>query len=144
MPANRSCAWRQAVSAPVESPASRCTAPISAWSRYPSRASPLGEPVVWQRLPWDAPPKTGVLPAFRVETGLATKFPWWRLRPGALSVTAELRPASGNFPPSGYGSTGFVPSELTFSAEGCWEVTASVQNDQPLVFVIWVQETSRG
>jgi hypothetical protein len=95
---------------------------------------------VWTRLP-----KTGVVPAFRDEAGLSTKFPWWRLQPGNLTVTASLMTAQGDFtagfPASGYSSTGFIPSELTFSSEGCWEVRASNQNSQTLVFVIWVQES---
>ena len=86
---------------------------------------------------------TGVPPVDRGPAGLSTKFPWWRLQPGNLSVTAALQTGQGSFtasfPPSGYGSTGFIPSELTFSTEGCWKVRASNQNSQPLVFVIWVQ-----
>jgi hypothetical protein len=90
-------------------------------------------------------PKTGVVPAFRNQDRLSTKFPWWRLQPGNLTVTGRLKTAQGTFtagfPASGYGSTGFIPSELTFSSEGCWEVRASNEKSQPLVFVIWVQES---
>jgi hypothetical protein len=100
----------------------------------------FGNASVWTRLP-----KTGVVPALRVEAGLSTKFPWWRLQPGNLAVTGRLKTAQGTFtagfPSSGYGSTGFIPSELTFSSDGCWEVRASNENSQPLVFVIWVQES---
>ena len=68
------------------------------------------------------------------------------MQPGSLTVTARLKTAQGTFtagfPASGYPSTGFIPSELTFSSEGCWEVrAASNQNSHPLVFVIWVQES---
>jgi hypothetical protein len=101
----------------------------------------FGNASVWTRLP-----KTGVVPAFRDDAGPSTKIPWWRLHPGNLTVTAKLTTAQGTFtagfPASGYPSTGFIPSELTFSSEGCWEVTAaSTENRQPLVFVIWVQES---
>lgn len=100
----------------------------------------FGNASVWTRLP-----KTGVVPALRVEAGLSIKFPWWRLQPGNLAVTGRLKTAQGTFkagfPSSGYGSTGFIPSELTFSSEGCWEIRASNENSQPLVFVIWVQES---
>jgi hypothetical protein len=100
----------------------------------------FGNASVWTRLP-----KTGVVPAFRDEVGLATKFPWWRLQPGTLTVTGTPETATGNlmadFPASGYGNTGFIPSALTFSSEGCWEVRASNKTGPPLVFVIWVQES---
>ena len=100
----------------------------------------FGNASVWTRLP-----KTGVVPALRVEAGLSTKFSWWWLQPGNLAVTGRLKTAQGTFtagfPSSGYRSTGFIPSELTFSSEGCWEIRASNENSQPLVFVIWVQES---
>ena len=101
----------------------------------------FGNASVWTRLP-----KTGVVPAFQDDAGLSTKIPWWRLQPDNLTVTAQLTTAQGTFtaasPASGQPSTGFLPSELTFSSEGCWEVpAASTENRQPLVFVIWLQES---
>ena len=99
----------------------------------------FGNPWLWTRLP-----QAGVLPVYRDQAGLGNKFPWWRLQPGSLSVTAGLKEGQGSFtadfPSSGYGSAGFIPSRLTFSAEGCWEVKASNETGEPLVFVIWVQE----
>jgi hypothetical protein len=100
----------------------------------------FGNASVWTRLP-----RNGVLPVVRDIAGLGTKFPWWRLKPGNLLVTAaELRTAGGrftaDFPPSGYGNAGFIPSRLTFSSEGCWAVKVSIENSQPLAFVLWVQQ----
>ena len=67
------------------------------------------------------------------------------MQPGNLAVTAKLKTARGHFaagfPSSGYGSTGFIPSELTFSSEGCWEVSARIEEGQTVVFVVWVQES---
>ena len=75
---------------------------------------------------------------------LDTKFPWWRIVPGQLSVEADLVGSTEKVEgivPQGYGDSGFTPSGLLFSEEGCWRVTGSFA-DQELTFVLWVCETA--
>lgn len=84
-----------------------------------------------------------MLPTFGGRGGLETKFPWWRLKPGHLSLRAEVMPGGGKFSaevPEGYGETGFVPSALNWSAPGCWRVVGTIDELHPLTFVVWVQE----
>jgi hypothetical protein len=94
-------------------------------------------------------PTGGVLPALRAygtpwpdEWG--TKFPWWRGIPGTLAITARrLDGPSAGFHtqiPDGYGTIGFVPSELIWPAPGCWQVTGTISG-RSLTFVTRVEET---
>ena len=78
--------------------------------RPQSSAGPLGQSLVWQRVAVD----TGFpRPEFSLSTetgaGLRTKFPWWRLQPGNLVVTATVKAGQGSFtasfPQSGHGPT---------------------------------------
>lgn len=86
-----------------------------------------GNSVLWVMLP-----PGGALPADPQPVGLATKFPWFRVEPGALEVTGErLDGPTGAFSASSgdtysYGATGFDPSYLMWSAPGCWRVTGTV------------------
>jgi len=73
------------------------------------------------------------------------KWPWWRGVPGTLSVTGRRidgpgRPLRFEIP-EGYGKSGFQPSSLYFSTEGCWEVTGHVGNTS-LTFVTLVVKAS--
>ncbi|HEX5416653.1 MAG TPA: hypothetical protein VFZ25_13360 [Chloroflexota bacterium] len=58
------------------------------------------------------------------------KVAWYRVTPGVLLV--EGRRLDGAAPPlksnvpTGYGSSGFQSTMLTFPTEGCWEVTGKV------------------
>jgi hypothetical protein len=92
-------------------------------------------------------PTGGVLPAERSygtpwprEWG--TKFPWWRLIAGTLTITARrLDGSSAGFHsqvPDGYGGIGFVPSGLFWPAPGCWQVTGTVARHS-LTFVARVR-----
>ena len=61
---------------------------------------------------------------------LTIKWPWSRDIPGALKITGRRL---GTDPvtltaeiPDGYDSSGFQPSAISFSGEGCWEVTGKV------------------
>jgi hypothetical protein len=96
---------------------------------------------------WVGVPAGGVLPAERPygtpwpdEWG--TKFPWWRMIAGTLTVTARrLDGPSAGFHaevPDGYGPIGFVPSGLIWPAPGCWQVTGKVAG-RSLTFVTRVR-----
>ena len=58
------------------------------------------------------------------------KIPWWRATTGTLTVTStRLDSRSRAVPggaPDGYGSTGFQPSGVVFTMQGCWRVTGRV------------------
>ena len=62
---------------------------------------------------------------------LGTKFGWYRLTNGYLTITgrrldAPAPPASGLTFRGGYGLTGFNASGVIFPTEGCWQVTGRV------------------
>jgi hypothetical protein len=65
------------------------------------------------------------------------KVPWWRARPGRLTISGRRLDASdaplGAHVPSGYGTRGFQTSGLIFSAEGCWSVTGTVRRSGVVV-----------
>jgi hypothetical protein len=92
-------------------------------------------------------PSQGVLPAMH-PTGSAwanewgTKFPWWRLVPGNLTIAAHrLDGPSRGFHgtvASGYGRLGFISAGLIWPAPGCWQVTGTVSGHS-LTFVTWVK-----
>jgi hypothetical protein len=96
---------------------------------------------------WIAVPAGGVLPAehpygtaWPSEWG--TKFPWWRVTPGQLTISARrLDGPSAEFHaevPSGYGARGFSPSGLIWPSPGCWQVTGTVAG-RSLTFVTRVE-----
>jgi hypothetical protein len=95
-----------------------------------------GNDAIWIRLP-----RGGTIPASRNqgEGTLSAKFPWWRVVPGQLEVSASRPGGVERFAASvgtvpQYGPTGFVPSGLVFDGPGCWEVTGSL-NGRTLTFV---------
>lgn len=73
---------------------------------------------------------------------LGMKWPWYRTVRGEVVITARRLdaqtpapdPVMLRGPEDGYGPTGFHPSGLIFSSEGCWEVTAAVAAES-LTFV---------
>jgi hypothetical protein len=95
---------------------------------------------------WVGLPPTGVLPADSTPQGLSTKFPWWRVLPGRLTIRAQrLDGPAGAFSadvPAGYGDLGFQPSGLKWPMTGCWRVTGAVHGTS-LTFVVWVQQSPR-
>ena len=118
---------------PVTLPRAGATPPPQLGIR-PSDAKPVpyvedwyGNSVLWVSLP-----PGGTLPASREPTRLTTKFPWFRVVPGSLQVTAErLDGPTGDFSASpgdvsAYGASGFDPSLLMWSSPGCWRVTGTV------------------
>lgn len=97
-----------------------------------------GNNAIWVRL---AP--TGVLPALDNAGVLKTKYPWWRVLPGTIAISARRLDGpgtgfSGDTAPSGYGDTGFVPGMLTWPALGCWQITGTLDGGS-LTFTVWVQ-----
>jgi hypothetical protein len=92
-----------------------------------------------------AVPTRGVLPAGRPygsqwpgEWG--TKFPWWRLIPGKLTITARRLdgPSAGfhaEIAGPGYGKLGFQPSGLIWPEPGCWQVTGTVASHSLTIVV---------
>jgi hypothetical protein len=95
---------------------------------------------------WAGVPPGGVLPAQR-DPGTrewSTKFPWWRVLPGNLTITARRLDGPGpgagfrGEVPGGYGSSGFVPSGLVWPSPGCWQVTGTVARHS-LTIVMRVQ-----
>ena len=74
------------------------------------------------------------------KTTISAKFPWWRVLSGPLTVSgSQLIGGGGQLEAdvgkvSEYGTTGFVPSGLTFDGPGCWSITGSVQG-QTLSFI---------
>jgi hypothetical protein len=57
------------------------------------------------------------------------KMPWFRTKPGRLKLTGKRIDGAGRFraetaKPGEYAPTGFEPSVLMFSTEGCWKITA--------------------
>jgi len=76
---------------------------------------------------------------------IGIKWPWWRGVTGELTITGrrldgKASPLRADIP-SGYGVSGFVPSGIYFSAEGCWEVTGAV-GAAKLTFVTLVVKAS--
>lgn len=68
---------------------------------------------------------------------IAMKVPWWRGRPGRLTISGRRldaldAPLAAHIP-SGYGTRGFQSSALTFSAEGCWSITGTVRRSGQVV-----------
>jgi len=70
---------------------------------------------------------------------LSIKWPWWRGLPGRIQIQGRKLDGGGRGTlrtviPDGYGDSGFQPSTLIFSSEGCWEVTVR-QGNHTLSFV---------
>lgn len=67
----------------------------------------------------------------REDGAITMKVPWWRGRPGRLTISgrrldASDAPLAANVP-SGYGTRGFQSTGLIFSVEGCWSITGTVR-----------------
>lgn len=72
---------------------------------------------------------------------LSMKWWWWRGVAGQLTIEgrrldAPASPLQADIP-DGYGDIGFQAVDLTFSGEGCWEVTGKV-GEAALTFVVFV------
>jgi hypothetical protein len=71
---------------------------------------------------------------------LEIKWPWWREVDGDLHVSGHLVQSSSAallaFVPSGYGTSGFQATSLTFPEQGCWEITGSVGPKELTVVVL--------
>ena len=83
-----------------------------------------GNGTLWTNLPWSTQ-------FIRTPSGLlSTKIPWFRARPGNVSIDARpLHGPPARFTasvgePAAYGRTGFSPSILAFGRTGCWVVHA--------------------
>jgi hypothetical protein len=75
---------------------------------------------------------------------IGTKFGWWRITPGTLTISGRRLDASA-MPlradvPDGYGSSGFQASGVWFPTQGCWEITGTV-GTATLSFVAFVRRT---
>lgn len=72
------------------------------------------------------------------------KFGWWRIASGDLTISGRRldapAPPLRAIVPTGYGSSGFQASGVSFPTEGCWGVTGSV-GDSALTFVTFVLRT---
>ena len=124
--------------------ASPSTSPPAALEYMPPPPVPYvqdwyGNDAVWVMLP-----TSGHLPSQRDDGALSTKFPFFRLRHGQVQVSAKrLDGPTGAFSAhpgmiSAYGDVGFVPTGLSWSAPGCWQLRATVAGSDPLIFTVLV------
>jgi hypothetical protein len=102
---------------------------------------------------WVGVPKQGVLPAGRpygtpwAASKWGTKFPWWPVIPGKLTIAARrLDGPSAGFQvqfagPASIGKSRFIPSGLYWPAAGCWQVTGTISG-RSLTFVTWVSTSA--
>lgn len=97
---------------------------------------------------WVGVPVQGVLPAGRPygtpwASEWGTKFPWWPVIQGKLTITARrLNGSSAGFhsqvaDPAEAGKANFIPSGLIWPGPGCWQVTGIIAGHS-LTFVAWV------
>jgi hypothetical protein len=81
-------------------------------------------------------------PFINPDGSIGWKFPWWRYVSGQLTITGHRldapAPQLTSDVPAGYGDTGFQASGVTFPSEGCWQVTAMVDQHTSLTFVTFV------
>ena len=68
------------------------------------------------------------------------KQPWFRLKPGTLTVHGKRLDGPGTFradipAPGAYLDVGFMPTQLTFSTGGCWQVTGRLRNAKVAFYV---------
>jgi hypothetical protein len=75
---------------------------------------------------------------------MSTKFGWWRIAPGTLTITGRRLDAAGPpvraSIPDGYGDSGYQSSGVDFPTEGCWELRGTV-GTASLTFVVFVIRT---
>jgi len=78
---------------------------------------------------------------------LGAKVAWFKYLAGAVDITA--RRVDGSAPEiktktsDGYRPTGFNPSSIEFTDEGCWQVTGTLQGRE-LIFVMFVRRAAIG
>jgi hypothetical protein len=123
---------------PVTTPDPDATPPAGLSPAPPPGAAMYGNGALWVAL---SPPGTASPDADGV---LSRKFMTWRLVRGKLSMTARRldgpAPPGEGVVPDGYGDLGFQASAVRFPTEGCWEVSAKL-DDRELRFVV---EVGRG
>ena len=76
---------------------------------------------------------------------IGVKWPWWRGLEGELKIEGRrldkpARPLRAEISPD-YGLSGFQPSGIYFSGEGCWQVTGTA-GGASLTFVTLVAKAS--
>jgi hypothetical protein len=75
------------------------------------------------------------------------KFPWWRLVRGQLMITGKRldapAPPATSYVPYGYGDIGFQASGVTFSSEGCWQITGKVDRTSLTFVTLVIAEAHR-
>ena len=102
---------------------------------------------------WVGMPIQGALPAARpygmpgAASEWGTKFPWWPVIPGKLTIAAHRLdgPSAGRHArlarPASIGKSRFIPSGLDWPAPGCWQVTGTISGHS-LTFVTWVSTSA--
>lgn len=72
---------------------------------------------------------------------MGMKWPWWRtqdpIEVSGYYLGGKAAPLEAGLP-SGYGESGFRPSGLRFSTEGCWEIMAT-SGGATLTAIQWVE-----
>jgi hypothetical protein len=134
----------EAAGCPVTLPASSWIADLKGLNPLPAaRFSWYGERTVLAvDLPID-----GVYRINAENPNLGAKVAWYRYLAGAVDISARRVDGSGadikTKTIDGYGPTGFNPSNVEFTSEGCWQVTGSLQGHD-LTFVIFVRRATLG
>lgn len=127
------------------------TLPASSWVADLARFAPLPA----SRFQWYGDTKTLAvdLPidgVYRISTqspNLGAKVAWWRYLSGTVDITATRVNGTGpvvrTTTTEGYGGSGFNPSGIEFTSEGCWRVSGVLQG-QELTFVMLVRRAVPG
>ncbi len=74
------------------------------------------------------------------------KFGWFRFQTGTLEVTGRRLDGEASFRAdvaAGYGISGLQIAGLRFGAPGCWEVSGRLGTEDPLTFVVRVDDPAR-
>ena len=134
----------EAAGCPVTLPASSWIADLTGLNPLPpTRFSWYGDKnVLAVELPID-----GVYRINAESANLGAKVAWYRYIAGAVDITARRVDGSGpeikTKTTDGYRPTGFNPSTIEFTSEGCWQVTGSLQGHD-LSFVMFVRRAALG
>lgn len=128
---------RESAPCPVTRPDPDAAAPPIVGNGPPGTL--YGNSALWVGLP----PDGEALLLRQPDGSFRRKFMWWRLKVGQLTIqavrldvaTAAVRGETAD----GYGDSGFQPSGIAFTEEGCWQVTGRL-GDDTLTFVILVRE----
>jgi hypothetical protein len=134
----------EAADCPVTLPASSWIADLTGLNPLPpTRFSWYGEKnVLAVELPID-----GVYRINAESPNLGAKVAWYRYIAGAVDISARRVDGSGpeikTKTIDGYRPTGFNPSGIDFTSEGCWQVTGSLQGHE-LTFVVFVRRAALG